>query len=61
MLCGRRPGETGLPPLPERHDQAVVPGSGFGLAPCFRLSYASPEQNFGEAAKRIAKALREPS
>ncbi|MET4326096.1 aspartate/methionine/tyrosine aminotransferase [Bradyrhizobium sp. i1.15.2] len=38
-----------------------MPGSGFGLAPCFRLSYASPEQNFREAAKRIAKALREPS
>ena len=35
-----------------------MPGSGFGLAPCFRLSYASPEQElFPEAVKRIAEAF----
>jgi aspartate aminotransferase len=47
--------------LLERHDVAVVPGSCFGLAPYFRLSYATSEQNLREAVKRIAKAVRELS
>ncbi|MDA9481297.1 hypothetical protein XI07_04475, partial [Bradyrhizobium sp. CCBAU 11445] len=47
--------------LLERHDVAVVPGSCFGLAPYFRLSYATSEQNLREAMKRIAKACRELS
>ncbi|MHC2403698.1 aspartate/methionine/tyrosine aminotransferase [Bradyrhizobium barranii subsp. barranii] len=40
---------------------AVVPGSCFGLAPYFRLSYATSEQNLREAVMRIAKACRELS
>jgi aspartate aminotransferase len=32
-----------------------------GLAPYFRLSYATSEQNLREATKRIAKACRELS
>ena len=33
----------------------------FGLAPYFRLSYATSEQKLREALKRIAKACRELS
>ncbi|MCK1740617.1 hypothetical protein IVA80_06965 [Bradyrhizobium sp. 139] len=40
---------------------AVVPGSCFGLAPYFRLSYATSEQNLREATERIAKACMELS
>lgn len=40
---------------------AVVPGSCFGLAPYFRLSYATSEQNLREAVMCIAEALRELS
>lgn len=47
--------------LLERHDVAVVPGSCFGLAPYFRLSYATSDQNLREALGRIAKACRELS
>jgi aspartate aminotransferase len=47
--------------LLERHDVAVVPGSCFGLAPYFRLSYATSEQNLREAVARIVKACRELS
>nr|WP_249158067.1 pyridoxal phosphate-dependent aminotransferase [Bradyrhizobium jicamae] len=47
--------------LLEQHDVAVVPGSCFGLAPYFRLSYATSEQNLREALGRIAKACRELS
>jgi aspartate aminotransferase len=47
--------------LLERHDVAVVPGSCFGLAPFFRLSYAASEQNLREAIKRIANACKELS
>jgi len=39
----------------------VVPGSCFGLAPYFRLSYATSEQNLREAVMRVAKACRELS
>ena len=39
----------------------AVPGSRFGLAPYFRLSYATSEQNLREAVMRIAKACRELS
>jgi aspartate/methionine/tyrosine aminotransferase len=45
----------------EGHDVAVAPGSCFGLAPYFRLSYATSEQNLREALKRIARACREMS
>lgn len=47
--------------LLERHDVAVVPGSCFGLAPYFRLSYATSDENLREAVTRIAKACRELS
>jgi aspartate aminotransferase len=47
--------------LLEKHDVAVVPGSCFGLAPYFRLSYATSEQNLREAVRRIANACRELS
>jgi aspartate aminotransferase len=47
--------------LLERHDVAVVPGSCFGLAPYFRLSYATSDQNLRDALSRIAKACRELS
>jgi aspartate aminotransferase len=47
--------------LLERYDVAVVPGSCFGLAPFFRLSYATSEQNLREALRRIAKACEELS
>jgi aspartate aminotransferase len=41
--------------LLEQHDVAVVPGSCFGLAPYFRISYATSEQNLEEACQRIAR------
>lgn len=47
--------------LLERHDVAVVPGSCFGLAPFFRLSYATSEQNLREAIRRITNACKELS
>lgn len=47
--------------LLEDHSVAVVPGSCFGLAPFFRLSYASSEQNLREALQRIARACKELS
>ncbi|QCI66753.1 pyridoxal phosphate-dependent aminotransferase [Phreatobacter stygius] len=42
--------------LLEQHDVAVVPGSCFGLAPYFRISYAASEASLEEATGRIAKA-----
>jgi aspartate aminotransferase len=36
---------------------AVVPGSGFGNDNCFRLSYATSDENLGIAMDRIKKAL----
>ncbi|MET3843921.1 pyridoxal phosphate-dependent aminotransferase [Bradyrhizobium sp. OAE829] len=47
--------------LLERHDVAVVPGSCFGLASFFRLSYATSEQNLREALRRITNACKELS
>jgi aspartate aminotransferase len=47
--------------LLEQHDVAVVPGSCFGLAPFFRLSYAASEQELSEAVRRIANTCRELS
>ena len=47
--------------LLEQHDVAVVPGSCFGLAPFFRLSYAASEQELSEAVRRIANACKELS
>jgi len=41
--------------LLEQHDVAVVPGSCFGLAPYFRISYATSEHNLEEACRRIAR------
>lgn len=41
--------------LLEQHDVAVVPGSCFGLAPYFRISYATSEQDLEEACRRIAR------
>ena len=37
-------------------DVAVVPGSCFGLAPYFRLSYAAADADLEEACARIARA-----
>jgi len=45
--------------LLEQHDVAVVPGSCFGLAPYFRISYAASETSLQEATGRIARACRE--
>ncbi|MBN9451313.1 MAG: pyridoxal phosphate-dependent aminotransferase [Bosea sp.] len=42
--------------LLEQHDVAVVPGSCFGLAPYFRISYAASEESLREACARIARA-----
>ncbi|MCM2313408.1 MAG: pyridoxal phosphate-dependent aminotransferase [Steroidobacteraceae bacterium] len=42
--------------LLESHDVAVVPGSCFGLAPYFRISYAASDADLGEACERIAAA-----
>jgi aspartate aminotransferase len=44
--------------LLEQHNVAVVPGSCFGLAPFFRVSYAASEINLIEAIERIAAACR---
>ncbi|MBN8944916.1 MAG: pyridoxal phosphate-dependent aminotransferase [Rhizobiales bacterium] len=44
--------------LLEQHDVAVVPGSCFGLAPYFRISYAASEASLAEATGRIAKACK---
>lgn len=45
--------------LLQRHDVAVVPGSCFGLAPHFRISYAASEADLTTACSRIAKACGE--
>ncbi|HWI84228.1 pyridoxal phosphate-dependent aminotransferase [Ramlibacter sp.] len=42
--------------LLEAHDVAVVPGSCFGLAPYFRISYAASDADLREACERIAVA-----
>lgn len=42
--------------LLESHDVAVVPGSCFGLAPYFRISYAASDADLREACDRIAAA-----
>lgn len=39
-----------------KHDVAVVPGSCFGLAPYFRISYAASESDLSEACDRIKQA-----
>lgn len=44
--------------LLEQHDVAVVPGSCFGLAPYFRISYAASEASLREATGRIARACK---
>ncbi|OZI33382.1 aspartate aminotransferase [Bordetella genomosp. 5] len=41
------------------HDVAVVPGSIFGLAPYFRISYATSEAQLRTAMERIARAVSE--
>lgn len=38
-------------------DVAVVPGSAFGLAPYFRISYATSTAELEEACRRIAEAV----
>ncbi len=43
--------------LLEEHDVAVVPGSIFGLAPHFRISYATAEAELRTAMTRIARAV----
>ncbi|HEY0886502.1 MAG TPA: pyridoxal phosphate-dependent aminotransferase [Ramlibacter sp.] len=42
--------------LLESHDVAVVPGSCFGLAPYFRISYAASDADLREACDRMAAA-----
>jgi aspartate aminotransferase len=44
--------------LLEQHDVAVVPGSCFGAAPFFRISYAASEANLREACERMARACQ---
>jgi len=44
--------------LLEAHDVAVVPGSCFGLAPYFRISYAASDADLRQACERIAAACR---
>jgi aspartate aminotransferase len=43
--------------LLEEHNVAVVPGSIFGLAPYFRISYATAEAELRTAMTRIAGAV----
>ena len=43
--------------LLESHDVAMVPGTAFGLAPFFRISYATSEKELRTALDRIAKAV----
>jgi aspartate aminotransferase len=45
--------------LLQAHDVAVVPGSCFGLAPFFRISYATSELQLESACARIARACAE--
>lgn len=40
----------------EKHDLAFVPGSAFGLAPYFRISYAASKDDLTKACERIQKA-----
>ena len=42
--------------LLEREGVAVVPGSAFGLAPFFRISYATATERLEEAGRRIVRA-----
>lgn len=44
--------------LLEEHGVAVVPGSVFGLAPYFRISYASSKEALQRAMQRIAEAVQ---
>src|SRR5512140_3179935 len=44
--------------LLEAHDLAVVPGSCFGLAPYFRISYAASDAELKQAGERIAQACK---
>ena len=44
--------------LLDAHDVAVVPGSCFGLAPYFRISYAASDAELREACERIALACK---
>ncbi|MFA5522330.1 MAG: pyridoxal phosphate-dependent aminotransferase [Castellaniella sp.] len=43
--------------LLEAHDVAVVPGSVFGLAPYFRISYATSESQLETAMQRLARGV----
>lgn len=43
------------------HDVAVVPGTIFGLAPYFRISYATSQAQLQMALQRIAKAVEQLS
>ena len=42
--------------LLDAHDLAVVPGSCFGLAPYFRISYAASDADLREACERLQRA-----
>jgi aspartate aminotransferase len=44
--------------LLDAYDLAVVPGSCFGLAPYFRISYAASDADLGEACERLALACK---
>ena len=43
--------------LLDEHDVAMVPGTAFGLAPFFRISYATSERELRTALDRIAGAV----
>ena len=47
--------------LLQDHDVAVVPGTIFGLAPYFRISYATSQAQLQTALERIAKAVEQLS
>jgi hypothetical protein len=50
--------ETFAKALLEDKGVAVVFGGAFGLSPCFRVSYATSDENLTEACGRIAGVLR---
>jgi aspartate aminotransferase len=65
LIGGRTPDGTSIDSdvafcryLLDAHDVAVVPGTCFGLAPYFRISYAASEGSLREACARIDRACR---
>jgi aspartate aminotransferase len=58
----RHPGDSAFcRNILKQHNVAAAPGSCFGLAPCFRISYAASEANLVEVTGRITITARMPS